>query len=127
VYPLFAQPSEARHAIREIYCWRLENPDASQVMAPPSSTSSASVSPMLMMVWRRRGRKDGSTGAKSEDPCGPAYAFETFTCKPLKKMVLSCLSLKKLFAPVCHRPKLLLTSMPFFAVMCVCIDVLLLM
>jgi hypothetical protein len=27
VYPLFAQPSEARHAIQEIYCRRLENPD----------------------------------------------------------------------------------------------------
>jgi hypothetical protein len=25
--PPFAQPSEAWHAIREIYCWRLQNPD----------------------------------------------------------------------------------------------------
>jgi hypothetical protein len=29
--PLFAQPSEARHAIREIYYWRLQNPDRSEL------------------------------------------------------------------------------------------------
>jgi hypothetical protein len=28
VYPPFAQPFEARHAIREIYCRRLQNPDS---------------------------------------------------------------------------------------------------
>jgi hypothetical protein len=32
---------------------------------------------------------------------------ETFTCMPLKKMVVTCVPLKKLVAPVCHRPKLL--------------------
>jgi hypothetical protein len=29
-YPPFAQPSEARHAIREIYCRRLKNPNNQQ-------------------------------------------------------------------------------------------------
>jgi hypothetical protein len=40
---------------------------------------------------------------KQHQPC----FFESFTCMPLKKMVLTCVPLKKFLAPVCHRAKLL--------------------
>jgi hypothetical protein len=33
--------------------------------------------------------------------------YETFTCMPLKNMVVTCVPLKKLLAPVCHRPTFL--------------------
>jgi hypothetical protein len=45
------------------------------------------------------GRTEGGLGAE---------VFEAFTYMPLKKkMVLTYVPLKKLLAPVCHRPKLL--------------------
>jgi hypothetical protein len=33
--------------------------------------------------------------------------FEAFTCMPLKKMVSTCVSLKRSLVPVCHLPKLI--------------------
>jgi hypothetical protein len=48
----------------------------------------------------------GSGGA--EKKTAPAlFFFESFTCMPLKKMVLTCVPLKKFLAPVCHRAKLI--------------------
>jgi hypothetical protein len=43
----------------------------------------------------------------SEEGRGKEEAKQSFTCMPLKKMVLTSVPLKKFLAPVCHRPKLI--------------------
>jgi hypothetical protein len=48
----------------------------------------------------------GSGGAEKKNSTSLVF-FESFTCMPLKKMVLTCVPLKKFLAPVCHRAKLI--------------------
>jgi hypothetical protein len=43
-------------------------------------------------------------------PIQPMNIIESFICMPLKKLVVTCVPLESLFAPLCHR---LVSPMPF--------------
>jgi hypothetical protein len=64
--------------------------------------------PKKAKFWGQRGEACGGVGVGvGLVPSKQANDGEAFTCTPLKKMVPTYVPLKRLLAPVCHRPKLL--------------------
>jgi hypothetical protein len=68
--------------------------------------------PKTEVEWRAAAGEDfPSEDIKEQVVFGSFFArgfnLEAFTCMSLKKMVPTCVPLKRSLAPVCHRPKLL--------------------
>jgi hypothetical protein len=73
--------------------------------SPPDEPSKKKTGAGEEMRWRNW--TVAQRGGEARPRRGRGREWESFTCKPLKKLVVTCVPLESLFAPLCHRLELL--------------------